>query len=337
MEEGFCGDDPRFAIGVWLEALVRVTRLACAIGVHTAGMTVAGRRPPVRGGHPPDRPGRAVRGPPGHLRPDLRPVHLGQAADHGPAGAGPQAVGRRFQPAPLPHRPARPGLAAARPARHRPRPRLTRSPLRAASPLADRAASPSPHARPAPSPTAWLNHSRAPVRIVIQPCGAALPAGREAHCDVEAAAGPGPGGQRGVVGARDGRRDGQAEAVPAGLAGSPACRAAGTAGTGGPPRRAGSPARCSGPRCWPARRPRRCEPPPGRRPRCAAARCPTRLLTRLSARPRVAGRGRRVEHRGQLDGRARACPGAGRDDLRGDARPGRMAPAARCRARCWPG
>jgi uncharacterized protein (DUF885 family) len=41
VEEGFCRDDPRFAIGVWLEALVRVTRLACAIGVHTAGMTVA--------------------------------------------------------------------------------------------------------------------------------------------------------------------------------------------------------------------------------------------------------------------------------------------------------
>jgi hypothetical protein len=41
VEEGFCGEDPRFAIGVWLEALVRVTRLACAIGVHTAGMTVA--------------------------------------------------------------------------------------------------------------------------------------------------------------------------------------------------------------------------------------------------------------------------------------------------------
>src|SRR5205085_2426564 len=28
------------AIGVWLEALVRVTRLAVAIGVHTAGMSV---------------------------------------------------------------------------------------------------------------------------------------------------------------------------------------------------------------------------------------------------------------------------------------------------------
>jgi hypothetical protein len=41
VEEGFCGEDPRFAIGVWLEALVRVTRLACAIGMHTAGMSVA--------------------------------------------------------------------------------------------------------------------------------------------------------------------------------------------------------------------------------------------------------------------------------------------------------
>jgi uncharacterized protein (DUF885 family) len=27
-------------VGVWLEALVRVTRLACSIGVHTAGMSV---------------------------------------------------------------------------------------------------------------------------------------------------------------------------------------------------------------------------------------------------------------------------------------------------------
>jgi hypothetical protein len=40
VEEGFRAGDPRFAIGVWLEALVRVTRLACAIGVHTAGMPV---------------------------------------------------------------------------------------------------------------------------------------------------------------------------------------------------------------------------------------------------------------------------------------------------------
>jgi uncharacterized protein (DUF885 family) len=41
VEEGFGSDDPRIAIGIWLEALVRVTRLACAIGVHTAGMGVA--------------------------------------------------------------------------------------------------------------------------------------------------------------------------------------------------------------------------------------------------------------------------------------------------------
>jgi hypothetical protein len=41
VEEGFLDGDPRFAIGVWLEALIRVTRLACSIGVHTAGMSVA--------------------------------------------------------------------------------------------------------------------------------------------------------------------------------------------------------------------------------------------------------------------------------------------------------
>jgi hypothetical protein len=41
VEEGFLAGDPRFAVGVWLEALVRVTRLACALGVHTAGWTVA--------------------------------------------------------------------------------------------------------------------------------------------------------------------------------------------------------------------------------------------------------------------------------------------------------
>ncbi|MCL2580853.1 MAG: DUF885 domain-containing protein [Streptosporangiales bacterium] len=40
VEEGFAGGDPRFEIGVWLEALVRVTRLASAIGVHTGGWTV---------------------------------------------------------------------------------------------------------------------------------------------------------------------------------------------------------------------------------------------------------------------------------------------------------
>jgi len=40
VEEGFGADDPRIGVGIWLEALVRVTRLACAIGVHAAGMTI---------------------------------------------------------------------------------------------------------------------------------------------------------------------------------------------------------------------------------------------------------------------------------------------------------
>jgi uncharacterized protein (DUF885 family) len=40
VEEGFRSDDPRFEIGVWLEALCRVTRLAVALGVHRRSMTV---------------------------------------------------------------------------------------------------------------------------------------------------------------------------------------------------------------------------------------------------------------------------------------------------------
>ncbi len=40
VEEGFRAADPRFAAGVAIEALVRVTRLACSIGLHTGAMTV---------------------------------------------------------------------------------------------------------------------------------------------------------------------------------------------------------------------------------------------------------------------------------------------------------
>jgi hypothetical protein len=40
IEEGFRDGDARFTIGVCLEALVRVTRLAVAIGLHTGAMTV---------------------------------------------------------------------------------------------------------------------------------------------------------------------------------------------------------------------------------------------------------------------------------------------------------
>jgi hypothetical protein len=41
VETGFRGSDPRFRVGVYLEALVRITRLAVAIGLHTGRMSVA--------------------------------------------------------------------------------------------------------------------------------------------------------------------------------------------------------------------------------------------------------------------------------------------------------
>jgi len=40
VEEGFRAGDERFAIGVCIEGLVRVSRLACAIGIHTGAMSM---------------------------------------------------------------------------------------------------------------------------------------------------------------------------------------------------------------------------------------------------------------------------------------------------------
>lgn len=40
LEEGFRDSDPRYAIGMCIEALVRVTRLRCSIGIHTGAMTL---------------------------------------------------------------------------------------------------------------------------------------------------------------------------------------------------------------------------------------------------------------------------------------------------------
>jgi hypothetical protein len=39
-EEGFRADDPRYTAGMCLEALVRVTRLVCSIGLHTGSLSV---------------------------------------------------------------------------------------------------------------------------------------------------------------------------------------------------------------------------------------------------------------------------------------------------------
>jgi Bacterial protein of unknown function (DUF885) len=41
VDQGFRGDDPRFAIGVYLDGLVAVTGLAAALGIHRGTMTVA--------------------------------------------------------------------------------------------------------------------------------------------------------------------------------------------------------------------------------------------------------------------------------------------------------
>jgi hypothetical protein len=41
-EQGFRADDPRYVVGMCLEALVRVTRLVCSIGLHTGHLTVDG-------------------------------------------------------------------------------------------------------------------------------------------------------------------------------------------------------------------------------------------------------------------------------------------------------
>jgi uncharacterized protein (DUF885 family) len=40
-EQRFRAGDPRYVIGMCVEALLRVTRLACSIGLHTGGLTVA--------------------------------------------------------------------------------------------------------------------------------------------------------------------------------------------------------------------------------------------------------------------------------------------------------
>jgi len=84
VEEGFRAADPRFAAGVAIEALVRVTRLACSIGLHRLHDRRSGGGPLHRRWLPAGAGG-AVGGPPRHVRPRLRPLHLGQARHWRPA------------------------------------------------------------------------------------------------------------------------------------------------------------------------------------------------------------------------------------------------------------
>ena len=125
VEEGFGAQDPRIPVGVWLEALVRVTRLACAIGVHTAGMTIrdAARRfeadTHLSGPAALSEARRATFDPTygRYTWGKLEILKLRERAR--------KDWGGRLHPAALPQGDARPRLPAARPPPHRPRPRLT--------------------------------------------------------------------------------------------------------------------------------------------------------------------------------------------------------------------
>ena len=99
VEEGFRADDPRFAAGVALEALQRVTRLAVSIGTHAGTMTVADGA--ARFEADAARSCRPRRGLPGHLRPHLRALHLGEAGDPPPQGPARARWGAGFSPAAL--------------------------------------------------------------------------------------------------------------------------------------------------------------------------------------------------------------------------------------------
>ena len=93
----------------------RVTRLAVSIGTHAGTMTVADGAARFEADAFCYGPAARVRGLPGHLRPDLRALHLGQAGDPPPQGPGPGPLGRRVLPAALPRPPAAPGRPAAGP------------------------------------------------------------------------------------------------------------------------------------------------------------------------------------------------------------------------------
>jgi hypothetical protein len=97
VEEGFRADDPRFAAGVALEALQRVTRLAVSIGTHAGTMTV--RRAP-----PASRPTPSATARPPAPRPPGPPSTPPTGATPGaswrswPCGSRPGPLGRRLLP-----------------------------------------------------------------------------------------------------------------------------------------------------------------------------------------------------------------------------------------------
>lgn len=92
VEVGFRADDPRFAIGVWIEALVRVAPCCRARRAPRDDDGGGGDRA-FRAGRLLEGAGRPQRGDQGHVRPDIRSLHLGQARDHGAEGRSDREVG----------------------------------------------------------------------------------------------------------------------------------------------------------------------------------------------------------------------------------------------------
>ncbi len=111
LDLGFRAGDPRFAAGVAIEGLVRVTRLAAAIGVHTGAMTVDDAARRFESDAFLVGAGRTIRSQPRDVRPDVRPLHLGEARHPRNTGEGTAGLGRRLLTQPIPQGDARPRCA----------------------------------------------------------------------------------------------------------------------------------------------------------------------------------------------------------------------------------
>ena len=126
VEEGFRQDDPRFAIGVWIEALVRVTRLASALGIHRGTMTVEEATARFREDAYLGGAGRPVRGEPGRLSTRPTAATPGASSRSGPCGTKPSPAGAHVSGlATVPRGPARARRSPARNPRRRARTALT--------------------------------------------------------------------------------------------------------------------------------------------------------------------------------------------------------------------
>ena len=93
-DEGFHADDPRYAIGMCLEALCRLTRLTCAIGPPPRRDRRSRGDPALSEAGLPHPASGAVGSTTRNLRSRIRHVHLGEVGNSESARAGPRRLGR---------------------------------------------------------------------------------------------------------------------------------------------------------------------------------------------------------------------------------------------------